>query len=402
MASYTKQMMETAAIWLAANPDRNSPFLNIPRERQERDTNAMASKVAELRQRVEAAGSSQAALDEASQLIEEMRALEVQMDADMQKLTSLINVVPEAGKDKTSIDQQFHVDLGRWCLAWARHGYNTFELSPDFTAAMLLTDPAALDISKIQLPFHGFLVLIPSGFSVGIEGGHYTRIHVWSTSEKDVQMLDALTKVEEAIKDLPQEEKLQAVAELRQLAIKKDSTVPALATTGPYIGIHATDGVRAFTTFVELKELTWAVIEDLPDSVSDDNDRRAHHTIQQIVFGLLAYSNAVDGALTRREVARKAKAKAKRVIEGPTPVYWEVGRTVRLDPRLVQAARGGAREIALRIKHRFIVRGHYRNQAHGPQRSLRTSRWIAPFWKGPEEGARIIHTYKPETREAEA
>lgn len=26
--------------------------------------------------------------------------------------------------------------------------------------------------------------------------------------------------------------------------------------------------------------------------------------------------------------------------------------------------------------------------------TLRTKKWIVPFWKGPEEGAALVHTYK--------
>lgn len=40
-------------------------------------------------------------------------------------------------------------------------------------------------------------------------------------------------------------------------------------------------------------------------------------------------------------------------------------------------------------KVQFIVRGHWRNQAHGPGRALRRMQWIQAFWKGPEE-SRIL------------
>lgn len=34
---------------------------------------------------------------------------------------------------------------------------------------------------------------------------------------------------------------------------------------------------------------------------------------------------------------------------------------------------------------RFLVRGHWRNQAHGPARALRKLMWIQPHWRGPED-----------------
>src|SRR5207342_2722631 len=32
----------------------------------------------------------------------------------------------------------------------------------------------------------------------------------------------------------------------------------------------------------------------------------------------------------------------------------------------------------------WLVRGHWRHQAHGPERSMLTLRWIEPFWKGAD------------------
>ncbi len=40
-------------------------------------------------------------------------------------------------------------------------------------------------------------------------------------------------------------------------------------------------------------------------------------------------------------------------------------------------------------KHQFLVRGHPRQQAWGPQHSLRRYKWIEPYWKGDPE-ARIL------------
>lgn len=40
-------------------------------------------------------------------------------------------------------------------------------------------------------------------------------------------------------------------------------------------------------------------------------------------------------------------------------------------------------------RHRFVVRGHWRQQAHGPDRSLRRTLWVASYVKGPE-GAPLL------------
>lgn len=44
-------------------------------------------------------------------------------------------------------------------------------------------------------------------------------------------------------------------------------------------------------------------------------------------------------------------------------------------------------------KHRWIVSGHWRNQAHGPGRSLRRQTWVPSHVKGPE-GAPLLSTEK--------
>jgi hypothetical protein len=49
---------------------------------------------------------------------------------------------------------------------------------------------------------------------------------------------------------------------------------------------------------------------------------------------------------------------------------------------------------AFRLAYRTLVRGHWRNQAHGPQRSLRTRRWIEPHVRGAELPTEVVgHVY---------
>lgn len=47
----------------------------------------------------------------------------------------------------------------------------------------------------------------------------------------------------------------------------------------------------------------------------------------------------------------------------------------------------------------FMVRGHWKNQAHGPRHSLRKQIWIQPFWKGDESARVLLRNYKVRTDE---
>lgn len=40
--------------------------------------------------------------------------------------------------------------------------------------------------------------------------------------------------------------------------------------------------------------------------------------------------------------------------------------------------------------HRFIVSGHWREQAYGPNHSERRRQWIAPFVKGPRDKPLVL------------
>jgi hypothetical protein len=44
----------------------------------------------------------------------------------------------------------------------------------------------------------------------------------------------------------------------------------------------------------------------------------------------------------------------------------------------------------------FLVRGHWRHQAHGPKNTLRKTMWIQPFWKGPEESRILLRQHRVE------
>lgn len=407
---YGKHMMELAQEWLRLNPDPKSPFLKIPgldknddRDRKRgtsRDKIAYYESVAKFRPEI---------AEHVAQIKDLDRAVAAEAQNLHQHETEFEDLIRsrKPGHDKYEMHDG-HPTAGQWILSWARSGYNAFDLSADFVAAMLLTDARALDVDLVRLPFPAILITIPDGFAIGIEGRSYTKIHVTEIAASTVKMLHVRDTVWDALKDLPHDEVrdvlAQAQREVDANAVKKPSLLDraggSLLGASPVVRpsadlgtlhIYATDGVSVLDTLIDRKDLTWDAFDDLPDAVEHDADRRARHALRQVVFGMLAYVSAVDRAIEPRfSEPRKVRDDRARVAQ------WTVGRTVRIDPTLVRLARSGDRETMFRLKHRFIVRGHYRNQAHGPQRMLRTSKWIACFWKGPEEGAELVHTYKLE------
>jgi hypothetical protein len=372
VSGYAKRLMEIAAAWHRENPD---PYADLRLPRSLDNLNDRSKDIAHVEGLIGKA-RREGRDDLVQQLIDIRSTFEkIQNDPEVGacigNLSTLVNTpykLSQTKLDRAAVvggddDPLWYANEAPWLLAWARDGYNVFDLSPDFVAAMLLTDPSEIDLPSIKLPFRGMLFTIPGGFATGAEGTSYTKIHVVETD--DSRIFDA------------------------DVAPKDGEKLPAIA-------IYATDGTRLLSTIAPRAELSWAVLEELPDDVTLDLDKDARTTIQRVVFGALAYATAVDRAITERFPAAPKKRR-----DQPSIAHWTIGRTIKIDPELVRTARGGAREIAFRIKSRFVVRGHYRDQAHGPKRALRTAKWISPHWKGPEEGARLVHTYKPSPTETE-
>lgn len=358
MSGYAKRMMEEAQEWLAVNPDPEDPVTHPPSEYDEylhleQLLEEVKRRFAHCLDRPDVAKMLEAgalAMADAPSHRECRRQEGGALNSMAQPLQMMFDV-PWPGL------------IGPWMLRWARDGYNVFDLSPDFCAAMLLTDPAELRLESVNLPFRGILMMIPDRFAVGGDGGHFTKVHVC-----ELQEVTSEHRGEEWV--------------------IKDASGPRL------VDIKATDGSLWMITTVradDLSSLGTAALEALPTAHLDSEaDQHAMDTVRRIVLGTLAYLSSAEGALTRKEPTGKQRSG-----DAPGPKRWDVARTVRIDPRLVQAARAGSREVAFRLKHRHIVRGHYRQQPIGGGRKERKTIWIAPFWKGPADGAAIVHTYKP-------
>ncbi len=392
MSGYAKRMMETAAPWMEANPEPFTGRITVPRVRLPRLTvpleieeaalarartsnplRALASDKEKAWSTIMSTVKSDEDMDRLERalvrnikhsrsLITERDQVADRMERDFSKLEEILNR-PRADRPATHalnpdrpmpLEDLFGLVLGGWFLSWGHDGYNVFDLSPDFVAAMLLTDPSTLiGEHEFRLPFRGLLVFLPDGFARDGDGS-FTKLHV--------------------------------------------STLRGGDEIGDILEIVAVSGTRAVSTAAVLRDISvdgLAAFED--DRDCGDADRAAMETVRRIVLGTVGYLAMMPGA--RIERVAHARPRDEDRATRTAPKFWDVGRDVRLDSSLVRAARAGSREIALRVARRHIVRGHYRNQPIGEGRKERKTIWIAPFWKGPAEGAAIVHTYKPSAPE---
>lgn len=83
-------------------------------------------------------------------------------------------------------------------------------------------------------------------------------------------------------------------------------------------------------------------------------------------------------------LSRKAAKTLRRRAEAASPdPHEKVGRSVQPIRYSQNSGSDGAPSIRT-IDKRFLVRGHWRNQAVGPGRRERALIWIEPHWKGPD------------------
>ena len=269
-------------------------------------------------------------------------------------------------------------------LRWADSGLPAFDLTHGLTAALLLTDPSDVDGELVRLPFETFAIRLPDRF--WLMHGHQGR--ETTASVAFVHSYTATTS----------KGPKSAMLSLRVVGRDGDTNVweslVAIPTSGR-IGEWLAEEVP--------------MVDDPAGVVvpPDEHDKRLAVAMRRLTVNLSLYVTAHGRGeqLGRRKSGRGGAS--KQASEQASADIWIVGREVKLDRELVEAARAWtdarsprkqARE-AWRLHARFTVRGHWRLQAHGEGRALRRLTWIAPYWKG--EGPSFAHVYKSGKGEGE-
>jgi hypothetical protein len=264
-------------------------------------------------------------------------------------------------------------DHHQWCR-WVVNGCSTFELTHSLAAGLVLTEPPPLEEDSFKLPFDSFTIVLPDGVLPFWYGETESSNQKWANlvlvskfkAASDGKAIYQITSYCDGVSLY----RRQKFAEL-------DSP-------------EADDWVKAF--------------EDDPPITS--NDAITHKTALRIVRNLVAWIEA-NGPGERQGGKRPPKKNRKPIPDDPnalpTPTTWVVGREIKLSPDLRQMASevvlGESKKDKVagwKVRVRYIVRGHWRMQAHGVGRAERKRMFISPFWRGPLGAAAWSHLYQPE------
>ncbi len=251
------------------------------------------------------------------------------------------------------------------CALWAHAGFPQVSMGHKYAAALLVTEAPAEAIEACRPPFPAFLIEVPDGL-------------LW--------VVDPKTKEPDPI---------------RRVMVAKQSNPKLPDGWGWAYTAYSSMGTL-FRYGVSTAELLppWIEVPDVlpgdrlrnndtgPNSFElTEQDARMTAMIGRLIVNVcLAFSDPTTSGIDEPKVRRagtgtKARGKNRKHDEPVVRVY-EIGHEVNHDFR--QHVREYAAGTARKLTVQSYVHGYWRRQAHGPRLSLRTWKWIEPYWKGPD------------------
>lgn len=337
---------------------------------------------------------------------------------DAQFLYDHLDRGPRTGDAKTDVEL---VELVHWRARWVQDGSPTFQLTHGLEAALVMTDCSGVKWVDFKLPFDSIMITLAHPNNLinitGMDGvtvmpARWIIVHTALTGESlaDGEAMNAayehasrrmLLGDRGPMSDLVRSVRSRAGARRRLL-----------------YRLVAEDGTSIFSTcYVGADEDTidewFHPTGKRGGALGVDLDRHASEAASRLVVNLCLYIAGLraDGQWSPRP------PKTQRDGADPSATTYVVGREIKLSPQVRESARAwceqGRNKAAWRVRSRSMVRGHWRNQAHGQGMLLRRKKWILPHWRGPEGGPELARMYRVgtgaeadvegagETREAE-
>jgi hypothetical protein len=248
---------------------------------------------------------------------------------------------------------------------WARAGCPHFSLTPDFFSAVALTDFGDPTDEPLYMPFDTFTVSFPPSefFDQATKLMVYKLPTILSNDEGVIKTLRWKLYRATLLKDDPIFTQWDIGMTRKELAAEAEE-----------MDAHAPGhGIRPL----------------------DAEERPLPLRMRSMLANVMSYIES-HGPLPTVPRARKGAVPAPVELTHQDRPLYDVGRTVKLDGGLRKALleSAGDRE-RWHVSQRFVVRGHWRNQAYGEGRQLRRRQWIEPHWKGPENAVEAItRTYE--------
>lgn len=272
---------------------------------------------------------------------------------------------------------------------WAELGFPLINLTHDFYRAIAVTDFGEVGDEPMHMPFPAFVVRLPESLR-GKDAS--TPLFIYPVPTKRIEVpvgvrppmfsdeRNRLIQPEEITFDVT---RMTLTSEPDENGLERGSftqwnnEVPYNAfLTGKVEAIDERDPLEARVTSA------------LGQSFDPELTKRS----RRVLANTLLYINSNGGLPPEKKVGADVPVER----EHKTEPRFRVGRPIKLGARLKAAIREGlSGGASWKLDSRFVVRGHWRNQAYGPEHSLRRKQWIEPYWKGPEDvGEALERTFE--------
>lgn len=274
------------------------------------------------------------------------------------QISKFADLDEESSEDKSNRLTEMH-----WAARWASFGLPVFQLTHGLTAALLLTEPPPFELADFHLPFPAFSISVPSTFVPFLEAGgtssaELINVHCFASADEGDLTSDLL--------------QIDIRTRMRNLWFRKP--VGEITSVEREVYVFGGD--------------SYTMIED---------DYRTIEVALRLVRNLAAWIEIHGhGELENRQRKPGSSYTKNNAVAAPT--VFVLGREIKIAPEL----RRIATEVALGEKHggpgwklrmRYCVRGHWKNQVCGEGRQDRKRIFVEPYWKGPEGAAAWAHVY---------
>jgi hypothetical protein len=277
--------------------------------------------------------------------------------------TNLLTDIIVAALAPTKMDRTVQLSVTRDMVPftvgsawWADLGFPVFNLTHDFFRAVSVTDFGDVGDEPMHQPFPAYLVRLPESLR-----GNPTALPMF--------LYPVPTKAEDGGLGFS----------VSRLSIASEPNDNRAAYTQWTEGIPFAEFVSGRT--VKQQEDVDPVEKYTTQLLGAEMDPQVTQRARRTLGNTLLYINANGGLPSEKRIGADVPVER----EHQTDPRFRIGRPIKLGPKLRSAihaaSQGGA---SWKLESRFVVRGHWRNQAHGPDRSLRRRQWIQPYYKGPE------------------
>jgi hypothetical protein len=306
-----------------------------------------------------------------------------------EKYLDFLEDKPVTFKTTSSIEPDTIVNLmgARWC----DQGFPVVTMGEKYFAALAATDVSEDLLADIEAPWKCFMIEVPDDL-----------LRLWDPDEqKRVKITRILVqRFYGAEATLPQYLPAQGYEfkwlwrwvvftesgqHIWRSGLAKDLIVPVTFGEREVLAYYDPEREEAFS-----------------DQIA--HDERLYMLIGRFVLNVcLAMSDPSNVKEVGGSHARYKGGSSRNPRTGPPEQrVYKLGKPLTIDCRspMREYLEGGRRTPGV-ISAQFLVRGHWRNQPHGPKSTLRRRQWIQPHWKGPQDGPIQLRTVKLGREEGE-